>query len=153
MDARAALRQQLQLTFERIENAVKDLPPGQWTASPQGLTPVVWQVGHVAATAARLLERAGRAFPVPAPYGELFASGSSGSAAWPEPQAVLRFFQDTHDALLQLTEGDLDRPVAPPPTYYRTVGEGLLQQSYHRGYHLGKIATLKALLEKAAGAD
>lgn len=44
-------------------------------------------------------------------------------------------------------EGDLTQRIEGVRSY-RSVGEALLFLTYHRGYHIGKITTLRALLGK-----
>jgi hypothetical protein len=58
-------------------------------------------------------------------------------------------FSGTPQALRALVdEADLAGPLQHPAGAYSNVGGMLLYVGYHRGYHAGKIGTLRALLGK-----
>ncbi|WP_324715457.1 DinB family protein [Carboxydochorda subterranea] len=146
--ARAYLPSLLDMTAERIREALAGLSDAELRARPQGLAPALWQIGHVALSDANLAARAGEAVALPEGYAALFSRGSTGDGELPPKEDVLRLFQEAHDRLLRLAGGDLDRPAVSPSGAYRTVGEGLVFMLYHRGYHHGKLMTLRALLGK-----
>jgi hypothetical protein len=147
MDPKAALRYALEATRERVLRCVQDLSEEEAGRGVYGLSPVVWQVGHVAFTDGQLLQRAGGASPVPEGYASLFGTGTGGQAAYPPLQEVCAAFEAAHAALAQLLEAaSVDGPV--DGRHFRTVGEMVAFSAYHRGYHVGKMATLRSLLGK-----
>lgn len=147
MEEKAVLRYGLEATRERVLRCVGDTSEEEARRVVQGLSPLVWQVGHLAYTDGVLLGRAGRPSPVPEAYPSLFGTGTGGPANYPSLVDVVRAFEAAHAALLELLDAaPLDWPV--DGRHYRNVGEMLAFSSYHRGYHVGKMATLRALLGK-----
>lgn len=144
----AALQLQLRLTADRIRESLQDLRPEEFIARPHGLAPILWQVGHVALSDANLARRAGEPMEIPESYERLFARGTPGDGPYPPPSEVLEFFEAAQSALLELAAGDLGRPAASPIGAYATVGGAISWNLYHRGYHHGKIMTLRALMGK-----
>lgn len=151
MDARAAVQFQLQRTHERVQQCLADLSADEARRSPLPLlSPVVWQVGHLTFYDALYAERAGLAHAVPEiprEYEGLFQAGTGGQAEYPPIDQVWKFFDRTHTALRAIAErGDLARPVEGQ--LYKDVGGMLIFACVHRTYHIGKMATLRALLDK-----
>ncbi len=141
------LRYALDATRARVIRCLEDLSEEEARRVVQGLSPVVWQVGHLAQADGVLLRRAGAPAPVPEAYAALFGPGTGGQADYPPLSQVRGVFEATHEALLQLlAAAALDQPV--DASHYRCVGEMLAFSAYHRGYHIGKITTLRALLGK-----
>lgn len=136
------------LTADRLRESLEDFSPEDLLARPQGLAPVLWQLGHVAVSETGFLARAGRPVPMPEGYEALFAMGSSGDGPFPGLEEVLAFFGQVNGKMVELAGGDPDHPAASPRGTYRTAGEGLIFMLYHRGYHHGKIMTLRSLLGK-----
>ncbi len=149
IDPRALLAEMLDGTLRRIHRVLTDITEEDARARPQGLAPIVWQVGHMALADARALLRSGVAVEVPPAFESLFTGGSGGEADYPPLAAVLPVLDGVNDRLRHLAlEGDLARKVEGAHSY-ATAGEALLFLLYHRGYHIGKITTLRALLGKA----
>lgn len=142
-----AMQRYVQMTGDRILQCLDDLSPDELVARPQGLAPVLWQVGHVAVTDALLLQRSGEALAIPEGFEAGFARGS-GDGPYPPTDAVRVFFDRVQQAVLALAGGDPQRPAVSPRGTYHTVGEGIVYNLYHRGYHHGKLMTLRALLQK-----
>lgn len=145
---RSYVRHLLQVTADRILEALADLSDAELRARPHDLAPALWQVGHVAISDAKAAIRAGEGVVVPDGYAALLTRGTSGDAELPPREDVLGFFREAHEHLLRLAEGDLDRPAVSRSGAYQTVAGGLAYHIYHRGYHHGKIMTLRALLGK-----
>lgn len=151
MDINAAIQFQLQRSHERVQQCIADLSSEEARRSPiLRLSPVVWQVGHLAFYDAQYAERAGvsDAVPViPEDYEQLFKAGTGGQAAYPPIDHVWRVFDRMHAALQRIAvSGDLAKPVEGQ--LYKDVGGMLMFASAHRTYHIGKMATLRALLDK-----
>lgn len=148
IDPRTLLAGMLDGTVARLQRALTDITEEDARARPQGLTPIIWQVGHIAFVDSRALVRNGVPVEVPAAFEPLFTTGSGGEADYPPLAAVVPVLTGLHDRLRQLAlEGDLTRSVEGTRSC-ATVGEALLFLIYHRGYHIGKITTLRALLGK-----
>jgi hypothetical protein len=151
MDVRTAIQFQLQRTHERVQQCLADLSADEARRSPLlRLSPVVWQVGHVTFYDALYVDRAGVGPAVPAipnEYEQLFKAGTGGQAEYPPIDQVWKVFDRTNAALHAIAErGDLAQPVEGQ--LYKDVGSMLLFACVHRNYHIGKMATLRALLDK-----
>lgn len=149
MDAKAYVTRMLGLSHDRVREAIDGLSDADARRVMAGkLTPIVWQVGHLALVDGNYVRRAGGESPVPARYAELFKQGSGGEQDYPPLSEVWNVFDTTHRALADRAAGvNYDAPVDSPT--YKTVGDMLLYSSYHRGYHIGKIMSLRGLLGKA----
>ncbi|MDR7518073.1 MAG: DinB family protein [Armatimonadota bacterium] len=112
-----------------------------------GLSPIVWQTGHITLTDFGMARRAGDLTSPPEGYTELFAPGTGGEAAYPPIASVSEAMERAHHVLEEVAKSaDLDGPAESHN--YATVGEMLIFAIYHRGYHIGKMTTLRALLGK-----
>ncbi|MDR7419885.1 MAG: DinB family protein [Armatimonadota bacterium] len=138
----------LQATHTRLQRCLEDLSEDEARTSPAGgLSPLIWQAGHVATTDFAFARRAGGQTPVPPGYETLFQMGTGGQADYPPLAAVRRNVDRAQQILEALTKtATLDAPA--DGRSYRTVGEMLVFAAYHRGYHIGKMTTLRALLKK-----
>src|SRR5579884_3380118 len=131
MDAAATIAQQLTVTHDRLRRAIDGLTEDDARQVLAGrLAPVVWQVGHLAYVDSNYVQRGGGSPPAPPHYADLFKPGTGGQRG-----------------LLSVARAaDLAAPLDFPA--YKSVGEMLVYSCFHRGYHIGKIATLRALLGK-----
>jgi hypothetical protein len=150
MITRTMLTDQLDLYHARLEMALEgitDEEARRVMAKP--LAPVVWQIGHLAVVDAIYVQRGGGSYTVQPSYDNLFKPGTGGEAAYPPLREVWAAFSGAHQALRALVDGaDLARALQHPAGAYSNVGGMLLYACYHRGYHAGKIGTLRALLGK-----
>lgn len=145
---RETIKNQLRYTAGHLELALTDVSEDEAAARPQGLTSIVWQVGHMAYYDAWLVQQAtGGKLLVPEEYEELFRQGSTGDGPMPSLAEVRAAFQRAHEGLMKLADGDLEQPLEGGREY-ATVGGGLTFMNLHRGYHTGKVFTLRALLGK-----
>ena len=151
MDAKSYVTQMLGLSHNRLREAIDGVSDADARRVQAGkLTPIVWQVGHLALVDRIYVRRAGGESPVPARYTELFKQGSGGEQDYPPLAEVWTVFDTTHRALMDRAAGaDYQAPIDAPSAAYKTVGEMLLYSSYHRGYHIGKIMSLRGLIGKA----
>ena len=149
MDTKGYVTQMLSLSHARLREAIDGVSDADARRVMAGkLTPVVWQVGHLALVDGNYVRRAGGESPVPAQYAELFKQGSGGEQDYPPIAEVWNVFDTTHRALMDRAAGaDYQAPIDAPA--YKTVGDMLLYSTYHRGYHIGKIMSLRGLLGKA----
>jgi hypothetical protein len=139
----------LDATHTRAHRCLEDLTEDEARRSPtDGLSPIVWQVGHLAyydAVFARLVD--GRA-AAPNGYEALFKAGTGGKAAYPSLHDVQKALDSGQEALVTVARS-ADPAMALDHPRYHNVGEMITFAIYHRGYHIGKINTLRALLHKA----
>jgi len=134
-----------------VRQCIADLSRDEAHRSPlPRLSPVVWQIGHLAFYDARFADQAGLARavpPIPEDYERLFKVGTGGPAEYPPIDQVWKTFDGTHGALLTAAESaDLATPVEGH--MYQDIGGMLMYASVHRAYHIGKMTTLRALLNK-----
>jgi len=148
MDAASMVRRGLESTYDRLQRCVADLTDeeaGQMLAGQ--LTGATWQLGHTVLVDAAVIKRAGGTSAVPDAYGDLFKMGSGGQALYPPLADVRKALDGTQAALLHLAAtADYGTPVEGQN--YLNVGEMLVFNCVHRGYHIGKLTTLRALLRK-----
>ncbi len=150
MITRAMIVQQLDLYHARLERALEGITEEEARRVMAGrLAPIVWQIGHLAVVDAMYVQRGGESHAVPQRYSDLFKPGTGGEAEYPPVSEVWAAFSDAHQALRAVADRvDLARPLEHPAGAYTSVGGMLLYACYHRGYHAGKTATLRALLGK-----
>lgn len=151
MDVNATIQFQLQRTHERVQQCLADLSADEAHRLPlPRLSPVVWQVGHLTFYDALYVERAGLGHavpPIPKEYEPLFKAGTGGQAEYPPIDQVWKVFDRNNTALRTIAQsGDLATPVEGE--LYKDVGGMLIFACIHRNYHIGKMATLRALLDK-----
>jgi len=147
-DPRILLSGMLDGTFARAQRVLTDVSEEDARVRPQGLSPVVWQAGHITLTDARSVVRSGVPLEIPASYPGLFDTGTGGDAGYPPLATIVAFLTDVNSEMRRLAlEADLNKQVEGSRSY-ASVGEALAFLLYHRGYHVGKIATLRALLGK-----
>jgi len=152
MDDRALIHQQLGASRGILQHSVGDISDDEARRiSIPTLSPIIWQVGHLAVTNVGFIKRAGiESIPsLPAAYRGLFESGTGGAADYPPLEAVMRVFDDTHEALLgAVAAADLDAANEGPRGVWNNVSELFAFSVTHRWYHIGKINSLRALLGK-----
>ncbi|MDR7544275.1 MAG: DinB family protein [Armatimonadota bacterium] len=137
----------LRATHTRLQRCLEDLTDEEARMTPAGLSPIIWQAGHVATTDFAFARRADGRTEAPAGYADLFQVGTGGDAAYP-PLADVRSAVDRAQQVLEELAGSVTLEMAVDGRNYRTAGEMLVFAVYHRGYHVGKAATLRALLKK-----
>jgi len=152
MDARALIQEQLAGSHQVVKYALSEISDEDARRMPDAtLSPIIWQVGHLANSNAGFMKRAGLSSSVTLPdsFAELFKGGSGGQAKYPPLETVVRAFDDTHAALMSAVGGvDLDAPNEGPRGMWKNVGGLLAFACSHRWYHVGKISSLRALLGK-----
>jgi hypothetical protein len=125
-----------------------DLTEEEAQRSPVGgLSPIVWQAGHTALTDYNMARRADGRTQAPDGYEKLFEMGTGGPAVYPSLSEVREHCTRAQAILEEIAKtANLDAPV--DGRSYSTVHEMLTFAVYHRGYHVGKVTTLRALLHK-----
>jgi len=148
MDFREVYRNQLTFSANSLLETTQDLTEEEGARRPHGLAPVVWQLGHITYYDARLVSQArGTELMVPASYGQLFAAGTSGEGPFPPLAEVRETFRRVNEEVLKLLElpCELEVPSGPGKS---SLAQAVMFTIYHRGWHNGKIMTLRALLGK-----
>ncbi|MFS8534534.1 MAG: DinB family protein [Limnochordales bacterium] len=131
-----------------IDRALADLSEEEAAQRPHGLTPIVWQVGHLTVSEARMVHQlTGAELALPEKYKDLFEYGTSGEGPFPPLAEVREYFTRGQQELLKAADGDLSRAV-DGGRLYSTVAGALMFADRHRWYHIGKIMTLRGLLQK-----
>lgn len=150
MITRAMIAQQLDLYHARLEWTLEGIADDEARRVLAGsLAPIVWQIGHLAVVDATYTQRAGGSYALPLRYSDLFKPGTGGAADYPPLRDVWAAFSGAHQALLEVAgQADFARPLEHPAGAYTSVGGMFVYACYHRGYHAGKIGTLRALLGK-----
>ena len=115
------------------------------------LSPIIWQVGHLAFANSNFIKRVGvtSATTLPERYPVLFKTGTGGAADYPPLIEVVQAFDDTHEALMRVVaEANLDAPNEGPRGFWNNVAGAFAFSNAHRWYHIGKMTSLRALLGK-----
>jgi hypothetical protein len=148
MTSRAMMAQQLTTSYTRMTRALEGIAPQDAARrAEERLAPIVWQVGHLAFVDAMFAKRAGDTFTVPEEYPDLFRPGTGGAREFPSLAEVARVFAQAQESLLRVAAtADYGTAIEHPTRAYENVGQMLVYACYHRGYHVGKTATLRALL-------
>ncbi len=137
----------LTATSTRALRCVDDVGDEESRRSLHGLSPIIWQFGHLALADEGFLKRAGGALEIPGSYRELFATGTGGTADYPSLAEVRSVFE-AGNLVLEAVVRTADLAQAVDARNYKTLGEMLVFAAYHRGYHIGKMTTLRALIGK-----
>jgi DinB superfamily len=152
VDDRALLQHQLTANHQIVKHCLSDISDDEARRMPNAtLSPVIWQVGHLAVVNASFTQRAGTTptASLPANYPDLFKTGTGGEADYPSLEAVARAFDATHEAVMRVVaEVNLDAPNEGPRGLWKNVAEMIGFSNTHRWYHIGKIMSLRALLGK-----
>ncbi len=146
----AVIAEQLGRSHARLGRALEGITEEQACRRPTAqLAPIVWQVGHLAFVEAIFARRGGSSCDLPTRYSDLFKPGTGDHAEYPPLAEAWAAFSEVHRAMLKLaTETDPAKPVAFPTNAFSSCGGMLIFACQHRNYHIGKIATLRALLGK-----
>ena len=147
MDIRELASYGLTATFTRINRCLEDVSEDEARRLPSGLTPLIWQAGHIALSDLCFAARADGKSKAPMGYDTLFGRGTGGEAAYPPLAEAKDVFNRAQQALETVAK-TADPNTALDSPNFRNVGEMLLFAAYHRGYHVGKMTTLRALLHK-----
>ncbi|MBO8141925.1 MAG: DinB family protein [Firmicutes bacterium] len=148
MSLNELVRWDIENTGRMVDLVLQDVTPEEAVKRPSGLAPVVWQLGHLAVADGAIAQAlSGDDGLVPDRYKGLFARGTAGDGPFPPLAEVKDVFARIQARLLELAGGDLERPV-DGGRLYATAGQALLFANRHRWYHIGKIMTLRALLDK-----
>ena len=151
MDDRALIQQQLALSHRLLKHSLTDISEEEAHRMPApGVSPIVWQVGHVAyVNFSFALGPGGARDRAPESYPGLFATGTGGLAGYPPFGEVVTELNDSHTALLaKVAEADLTTPSDGPFGAWKNFAEMYAFANNHCWYHIGKINTLRALLGK-----
>jgi len=152
VEDRALIQQQLAVSHQIVKQCLGDITEGEaGRVQAAILTPVVWQIGHLALTNTNFIQRAGATSGVtlPARYPEVFKTGTGGPANYPPLSEVVKAFDDTHAALMRtVAETKLETPAEGPRGLWKNYSEMFSFANTHRWYHIGKINSLRALLGK-----
>lgn len=138
-------------THDRVQLCTADLTDEEAARVVAGLTPMIWQLGHITLIEAGWTKLAGVPVELPQSYKAFFSIGTGGAAAYPPLAEMREAFEATHQALLKAAAtADYAAPIpgASERLSYSNVGELMVSACVHRGYHIGKMTTLRALLGK-----
>ncbi|HKV72291.1 MAG TPA: DinB family protein [Gemmatimonadales bacterium] len=152
MDERALIQHQLAGSHQAVRYGLSEISDDEARRMPHPvLSPVIWQVGHLAVVNANFIKRAGAtsATALPGAYADLFKSGSGGKADYPPLAQVRQAFDDSHEALVRVAaEANLDAADEGPRGLWKNYAGMFEFANAHRWYHIGKIMSLRALLGK-----
>ena len=138
----------LNATQSRIHRSLAGLTEEEAHRRPlDGLAPIIWQAGHVAFIDAYFARKVDGRSKAPDGYPELFRPGTDGTGDYP-PLAEVKEALDSSQRFLETLVHTVDPATPLESDRYSNAGELIVFLCYHRGYHIGKINTLRALLKK-----
>jgi len=147
VESRDVIRFGLTASFTRVLRCVEDVSEAEAGQLPNNLSPMIWQLGHLALSDGGFFRLAGGTSPAPDSFKGFFRTGSGGAADYPPLSDVKPVFEAAQRELERLAQSaDLAQRVES--RNFATIGEMLVFAAYHRGYHIGKMTTLRALLGK-----
>jgi uncharacterized damage-inducible protein DinB len=147
MEIRDVIQFGLTATYTRVLRSVEDVSDVEARQVPNNLSPLIWQLGHLALSDGGFLRLSGGTSPAPEAFKGFFRTGSGGAADYPSLADVKAVAEAVQRDLMQLAQlGEFSQRVES--RNFTNVGEMLIFAGYHRGYHVGKMNTLRALLGK-----
>ena len=147
VESRDVIRFGLTASFTRVLRCVEDVSEAEAGQLPNNLSPMIWQLGHLALSDGGFFRLAGGTSPAPDSFKGFFRTGSGGAADYPPLSDVWPVYEAAQRELERLAQSaDLAQQVES--RNFATIGEMLVFATYHRGYHIGKMTTLRALLGK-----
>jgi len=147
VDSRDVIRFGLTASFTRVLRCVEDVSEAEAGQLPNNLSPMIWQLGHLALSDGGFFRLAGGTSPAPDSFKGFFRTGSGGAADYPPLSDVKPVFEAAQRELERLAQS-ADFAQQVESRNFATIGEMLVFAAYHRGYHIGKMTTLRALLGK-----
>ena len=152
MDTRSLIQNSLGASHQIVKQTLSEVSDEEARRMPDAtLSPIVWQLGHLAVSNMNFIQRAGAtsATALPERYPGLFKTGTGGTADYPSLTEVVKAFDDSHDALMRVAaEVNLEAPNEGPRGLWSDVAGAFAFSNVHRWYHIGKVASLRALLGK-----
>lgn len=113
-----------------------------------GLSPVIWQIGHVVATDVYFARLCGSDVTLPDGFNSLFGRGTGGAKPYPSLSEIKPVYERGQSALEAIVQS-IEMSRAVESKNFKTVADAVSFNCFHRGYHIGKICTLRALLGRA----
>src|SRR2546422_10135307 len=111
MDPRSIVVYGLTASFTRVQRCVEDVSDSEAVQTPHNLTPIIWQLGHLALSDGGFLRLAGGTSPAPGVFKGFFKTGSGGPAGYPPLGEGKPGFEAAPRALERLAQfGHLEQP-------------------------------------------
>src|SRR3989441_13330133 len=112
MDPRSIVVYGLTASFTRVQRCVEDVSDSEAAQTPHNLTPIIWQLGHLALSDGGFLRLAGGTSPAPDSFKGFFRTGSGGPADYPPLRDLKPGFEAAQRGLEELARSaDLNQRV------------------------------------------
>jgi DinB family protein len=121
-----------------------------WMRPSQHNNPILWLVGHLVRTRARLLSAIGEPFDTG--WGDAFARGSTveDRARYPSRDEIAHMMVTVsprlYGKLESLTEAELAQPASGPVPSIKTLGDLATFLTAHESYHVGQLSYIRKSL-------
>lgn len=159
MDSRAAIASTLNMSMLVLKSYISDLSREELISRPgEGCNHVAWQLGHLIASQASLLNGIdpGAAPELPTGFAEKHGkdnAGNNNASDFYSSEEYLKYFESVNSAVInslhKKSDADLD---APSPEHFRsmfpTVGDIYVLMATHPMMHAGQIVPIRRRLSK-----
>ncbi len=103
MQLNEAILGQLQLTYQFALDSLEELTEDEAQRSPGGnLSPVIWQVGHLAWAEKLYASRVDHAVVIPPSFELMFRTGTGGPGDYPPLGKVTAAYVTAHEGLVEI---------------------------------------------------
>jgi len=144
----APLAMMFKINENLISRALEGVSDEQlWTRPSQHNNPILWLIGHLVRTRARLLSAIGEPFDTG--WGDAFARGSTVEerANYPTRDQIARMMVEVsprlYTRLESLTDAELERPASGPVPSIKTVADLATFLTMHESYHVGQLSYIR----------
>src|SRR5438093_10905926 len=96
VDSRDVIRFGLTASFTRVLRCVEAVSEAEAGQLPNNLSPVIWQLGHLALSDGGFFRLAGGTSPEPVSFNGVFRTGSGGAQDYPPLSDVRAVCDDVH---------------------------------------------------------
>src|SRR5262249_40435356 len=141
----APLAMMFRINENLISRALEGVSDEQlWTRPSQRNNPILWLVGHLVRTRARLLSSIWEPFDTG--WGDAFAGGSTveDRARYPNRDQIAQMMIEVsprlYSKLESLTDTELARPATGPVPSIKTVADLATFLTMHESYHVGQLS-------------
>lgn len=147
------LKEQLQLTIEKILGEIEEINPELFDIQPKGFNNTIrWHIGHILTVNEIFLFGYPKKGNLPADYIQHFGKGSKPSD-WgedvPSIEVLTLQLKEQLNRIPEIPEEHFAEKLPKPFLNKETFGELAIMSSFHAAFHLGQIHAMKRVINTA----